>query len=101
MAVSANLEVVITAIESGYEALPMRAYPSPADQFITLEFDVTVNKGATIQLIDQSGRVSVTTELKEASQKITIDVSSVASGIHTVVVKDGVSLSVKKVMIRR
>ncbi|WP_422008922.1 MBG domain-containing protein [Roseivirga pacifica] len=101
MAVSANLEVVITAIESGYEVLPMRAYPSPADQFITLEFDVMVNKGATIQLIDQSGRVSVTTELKEASQKITIDVSSVASGIHTVVVKDGVSLSVKKVMIRR
>ncbi|MCO6358359.1 MBG domain-containing protein [Roseivirga pacifica] len=101
MAVSANLEVVITAIESGYEALPMRAYPSPADQFITLEFDVTVNKGATVQLIDQSGRVSVSTELKEATQKLTIDVSSVASGIHTVVVKDGVSLSVKKVMIRR
>lgn len=73
----AELAIDITTSISEFEELNLRAYPNPASQSLTLEWDQ--REPAMLTVYDASGKIAHVTSLVSKSQ---IDVSNFESGIY-------------------
>ncbi|OEK06208.1 MBG domain-containing protein [Roseivirga misakiensis] len=98
---SISLDLIITSLEKELDEVNLIAYPVPASDFITLEFEELFKKGTTIKLIGSSGRVFSTNTLKSSTSSVRIDVRGLPSGTHTVLVRDGGKFARKRIIIKR
>jgi sugar lactone lactonase YvrE len=100
-ATSAVVEVVIAGIEDEYFELGVNIYPVPTSDYVYLEFSETLKKGAVLRLIDVSGKELVIYTSQAPTNKLTLDVSKVVMGMHTLIIVDGNRVARKKILIQR
>ena len=74
---------------AGLEALSMetKTIPNPASNITYVSFSKVVTKGA-IKVYDQSGKLVVTQSINQATNKLTLDVEKIPSGIYTIHISD-------------
>ena len=63
---------------------PLRIYPNPAHENVTVEFDVQYSGVVFIELIDLSGRQIVTNQVDLRAGKHTFKLKNLSAGIYTV-----------------
>jgi hypothetical protein len=101
VATSAAIEVVIAGIDDEYFELGVNIYPVPTSDYVYLEFSETLKKGAVLRLIDVSGKELVIYTSQAPTNKLTLDVSKVMMGMHTLIIVDGNRIARKKILIQR
>ncbi|KAA9339472.1 CHRD domain-containing protein [Hymenobacter busanensis] len=83
-----NLRSVLAAQPAAVLAETFAAYPNPATNHVQLEFTSRVTASGTVQVFDPLGRkvLNESTQVQPGSNKITLDVSRLKSGIYFTVV---------------
>ncbi len=74
-----------------------KVYPNPADEYLMIESMSVLTSGASIQLIDQAGRVIRSENLAQSSSRI--DISEVAAGSYLLFIQVDGKGSAKTVII--
>lgn len=81
--------------ESHFSGDGMRAYPVPANDILNIEFNGETNFESSINIVDVAGRVVLTENVAEGTNTALVDISSLATGMYTLVrtANDGTTLS--------
>lgn len=76
-------------------------YPNPANDFVSLQFDLQRNITATVEVLDMAGRQLFTKDLQlsNANKQISIDTKDFPIGVYLVVLKDGDGMEVRKLVV--
>ena len=73
--------------------------PNPASDFVNLNFN-NITGDASIELYDVMGRVIKTYSVAEVSGAINVDVSTFASGIYLVILKENGMVSLQRKLVK-
>lgn len=90
---------IVTGLEPIASELVL-VYPNPANRELTVQLPGTLSKPALVNLIDQTGRVSLRSTIAEGTDRKTLNVSDLSGGVYILTVDMGQGvLTRKKVMI--
>lgn len=90
---------VVTGLEPLADELVL-VYPNPANREFTVQLPGVLSKPAVVNLIDQTGRVSIRATIAEGTDRKTLNVSDLSGGMYILTVDMGQGvLTRKKVMI--
>ena len=84
-----NVPAIIVNLQSAngiadeVEALKITPYPNPTTDMINIPLGVTVNGSVFLNVFDVEGRLVMDQEICQKSNRLTVDVSSLSSGLHT------------------
>ncbi len=87
---------VVKQIEFGNPPNIITSKPNPVLNKLLLEWPVSLEKGATIEVIDQRGRLEMTKMVLEHSNQIELDVSNLHSGLYFLKFKSDKESSILK-----
>ncbi|MCB2196889.1 MAG: T9SS type A sorting domain-containing protein [Bacteroidetes bacterium] len=83
-----------------YEIQKLKLYPNPANDYLTVEYDVLYIKEAKFQIYNSIGSVVYTKTLKEKQDNLRIQVSEYKSGLYFCSLQiDGKLLNTRKILI--
>ena len=83
---------------------PIRAeqiivYPNPANHEMTIQMPGKLATGASVQMVDQTGRVTLQSSMSEGSETKTLNVSDLSSGVYILQIDMGSGVLARKKVI--
>ncbi len=98
-----SAKLTVNTIEYNREKLfGVKAYPNPAGEAITLEYNLSAGGDVAIDLINIQGAKSkrlVNSSQTEGNQKLSIDLSTIENGIYLIKITQGQKSEVNKIII--
>ena len=83
-----------------YEIQKLKLYPNPANDYLTVEYDVLYVKEAKFQIYNSIGAIVYTKTLNEKKDNLRIQVSEYKSGLYFCSLQiDGKLLNTRKILI--
>lgn len=93
---------VITSIDENELGRAMKLYPNPAENQATLSYNFDKNVDLKVVLVNPIGQEVMTINEKNALRgEVSLDISSLQSGLYFVRISDGNTSTVKRLMIQR
>ncbi|MBP9152146.1 MAG: T9SS type A sorting domain-containing protein [Flavobacteriales bacterium] len=81
-AIIVNLQSA-TGIAEDVAALKITPYPNPTTDIINIPLGSTINGNVVLNVFDVEGRLVIDEEICQKSNKLTVDVTGLSSGLHT------------------
>jgi len=81
-AIIVNLTLA-NGIADGVEALKITPYPNPTTDIINIPLGTKVTGNVVLNVFDVEGRLVIDEEICQKSNKLTVDVTGLSSGLHT------------------
>ncbi len=78
-----------------------KVYPSPANDYIKIDFPLEQIESYTVRIYDALGKVVQKSRSNQRIEEITIDISSLPTGTYTVQVESGNVLINEQFIIQR
>ena len=97
----ATIKLLVSSSTGCLDSLskPIKIYPNPANDKITVSFDRPVNEKVRIQIINTSGMTIFSSGVTPKGKIVELDVSGLASGIYIVNIRTKDFITNKKVII--
>ncbi|MBN2893220.1 MAG: T9SS type A sorting domain-containing protein [Bacteroidales bacterium] len=81
------------------ENKPMVVYPNPVDDYLYVNFSLSVEQESIIQVTDVSGKVVITENISENTSELKFNTSNLASGVYTInLIIDGEVISTETII---
>lgn len=81
-AIIVNLQSA-TGIAEDVAALKITPYPNPTTDIINIPLGSTINGNVVLNVFDVEGRLVIDEEICQKSNRLTVDVTGLSSGLHT------------------
>ena len=98
---SGNNGCRVRAVECGYDFVPMRVFPNPAENSLQFAFENGASKEAFSYQISNSYGVVLLSGENQTGEPLTIDISTLTKGIYYVRITTPKGVIVKRVVVER